>query len=273
MSVLDRAPVALAPSLAPSRTAWLERPVVRLGAGLVLLAVLVRLFGAGPFVDGLRAVQPWTVAVALVLTAGTTWCCAKRWTLVAAQYGETLPMRTAYPAYYRSQLINCTLPGGVVGDLHRGVRHGWRAVLWERGIGQAVQLALVAAVLLPDPWRWWALALFLVAAALRASRVARLITLSALSTAGHLLVFLVAARAAGADLPLTALIPIGALVLLGSAVPFNIAGWGPREGVAASAFAAFGSTATTGLTVAVTFGVLGALATLPGLLVLGRRRE
>lgn len=262
MTTLDTTPAP-----ATSRT-WLDRRTVRLGAGALVLVVLVWRLGAEPFLQGLRAVQPWAVLAALVLTAGTTWCCAKRWTLVAARYGDPLPLRTAYVAYYRSQLINSTLPGGVVGDLHRGVRHGWRAVLWERGIGQVVQVALVGVLLLPGTSRWWALAavtLLIVAAGAVAA-------LSALSTAGHLVVFLVAAQATGADLPLTTLVPVGALVLLGAAIPLNVAGWGPREGVAAWAFTAFGSTAATGLTVAVTFGLLGTLATLPGLLALGRRR-
>jgi hypothetical protein len=138
-------------------------------------------------------------------------------------------------------------------------------VLWERGIGQLVQVALVGAVLLPGDWRWIGLA-SVGLAVLVGGAVA---VLSALSTAGHLLVFLVAA--AGTGLPLSTLLPIGALVLLGSAIPLSVAGWGPREGVAAWAFTAFGSTAATGLAVSVTFGVLATIATLPGLLVLGSR--
>jgi hypothetical protein len=268
MTILERVPATAPAGTALPRT-WLDHRPVRLGAGLLALAILVRQLGAGPFVAGLRAVHPWTVAVALLVTAGTTWCCAKRWTLVAARDGDPLSMQTAYVAYYRSQLINATLPGGVVGDLHRGVRHGWRAVLWERGIGQVVQVALVGALVLPGTARWWGLAAF----ALVVAAAGAVAGLSALSTAGHLGIFLVAAQATGVDLPLTTLVPIGALVLLGAAIPFNIAGWGPREGVAAWAFTAFGSTATIGLTVAVTFGVLGTLATLPGLLVLGRRRD
>lgn len=238
---------------------------VRLAAGLAVLLVLVQQLGGGPFFDGLRTVQPWAVLTTLLITAATTYCCAKRWTLVANRYSAPLPLATAYAAYYRSQFINVVLPGGVVGDVHRGVRHGWRAVLLERGIGQVVQIALVGALLMPDPWRWWGVA----ALALAVSALGAIAALSALSTAGHLLVFVIAAQST--HLPLTALLPIGALVLLGAAIPFNIAGWGPREGVAAYAFAAFGSTTATGLTVAVTFGILSSLATLPGLLVLTSR--
>jgi glycosyltransferase 2 family protein len=86
-------------------------------------------------------------------------------------------------------------------------------------------------------------------------------------------VFMAAAAAAGASLSPLELLPVGALVLLGSAIPLNVAGWGPREGVAAWAFMAAGSTAAVGLTVAVTFGVLATVATLPGLLTLRRTRH
>ena len=247
----------------------MTRPAVDVGtlrftAGVLVLAVLLHQLGSGPFLDGIRAIDPWAVAAALVLTAGTTWACARRWTILAARHGEPLSLPAAYRAYYRSQLINAILPGGVMGDLHRGVRHGWRGVLWERCLGQLVQVALVGTLLLPGQWRWYGVIAF----ALVAATAGAVVTLSALSTTGHLLVFLVAAASVGVDLPLTALIPIGALVLLGASIPLNLAGWGPREGVAVWAFTAFGSTAATGLTVSVAFGVLSTLATLPGLFVL-----
>jgi hypothetical protein len=63
-------------------------------------------------------------------------------------------------AYYRSLFLNVTLPGGVVGDVHRGVSHGravsdvgrgLRAVVWERSAGQVVQVALTLVVLLALP--------------------------------------------------------------------------------------------------------------------------
>src|SRR6185369_7974789 len=60
--------------------------------------------------------------------------------------------------------LNATLPGGVLGDVHRAVRHGRdvgdlggsaRAVVAERGAGQVVQIAVSLAVLLalPSPFR------------------------------------------------------------------------------------------------------------------------
>jgi hypothetical protein len=241
--------------------------------GGVLLVFLAWQLGAGPFLDGLRATNAWAVLIAVAVTAGTTWCVALRWSLLTARFANSgqsrVPVRTAYAAYYRSQVINVTLPGGVVGDVHRGVRHGWRGVVWDRVLGQGVQVALVGALLLPGAWRWPGLAVIAVVTAAGG----RLLLLSVLSTAGHLLVFVVAAESVGVSMSPGVLVSIGALVLLGAAVPLNVAGWGPREGVAAWAFAAYGSTAATGLAVSVTFGVLALVATLPGLLFLGSRHD
>jgi hypothetical protein len=272
----------LAPATGVSRRAqsallnhrWLQsallnhRRALQVVAGAIVLGFLVWRLGTGPFLDGLQATRPWALLVALLATAGTTWCCAVRWSLVSGRVGERVPVRTAYLAYYRSQLINATVPGGVVGDVHRGVRHGWRGVLWERGLGQVVQVALVGSLLLPGPWRWVALAGLAVALAAGGA----VLVLSALAVVGHLVVFVAAAASVGVALTPVELLPIGALVLLGAAVPLNVAGWGPREGVAAWAFAAYGSSASVGLAVSVTFGVLAMAATLPGLLILGSRR-
>ena len=182
-----------------------------------------------------------------------------RWSRPAS--GERVPVRTAYVAYYRSQLLNATLPGGVVGDVHRGVRHGWRGVVWERGIGQVVQVALVGALLLPGAWRWVGLAAVVLGAAAGGAVAAALRGRGGGPPASCS--WSPRSRSAWRSAP-SSCVPVGALVLLGAAIPLNVAGWGPREGVAAWAFAAFGSTAAVGLTVAVTFGVLAMVATLPG---------
>jgi glycosyltransferase 2 family protein len=246
------------------RLARARLPRWRLLGVVLLVAPLVWWSGLGPFAEGLRDARPWALGAALLLTAGTTWCCALRWSLVARRFDERVPMRAAYPAYYRAQLVNVGVPGGVVGDLHRGWRFGWRPVLWERGIGQVVQVGLAATLVLPAGWRWAGGLALLAALAVGGS----VVLLSLLSTGGHLAVFLVAAVAAGAHLPVSTLLPVGALVLVGASLPLNLAGWGPREGVAALAFTTYGADARLGLGVAVTFGVLSTAATLPGLLAL-----
>jgi glycosyltransferase 2 family protein len=140
------------------------RTAVRLAAAAGTLAFLVWQLGTSPFLDGLRAVDGAALAAACGIAVLTTVCCAWRWRIVASGLGVDLPLGTAVAAYYRSLFLNVTLPGGVVGDVHRGISHGrdtsdvgrgLRAVAWERSAGQVVQVVLTVAVLLvlPSPVR------------------------------------------------------------------------------------------------------------------------
>ncbi|GII76775.1 hypothetical protein Sru01_17570 [Sphaerisporangium rufum] len=92
--------------------------------------------------------------------------------------------------------------------------------------------------------------------------------LSAVALAGHLALFLVAARTAGSTAPPGRLLPLMLLALLVMAVPVNIGGFGPREAFLAVAFGAAGLGAQAGLTTAVVYGVLAFAASLPGAAVL-----
>jgi glycosyltransferase 2 family protein len=139
------------------RTAWWW---ARLATAAATLAFLVWRLGTGPFIDGLRTVDGRALAAASGLAVLTTVCCAWRWRVVARGLGVDLPLTTAVAAYYRSLFLNVTLPGGVVGDVHRGISHGrdtsdvgrgLRAVVLERSAGQAVQAVLTVAVLLVAP--------------------------------------------------------------------------------------------------------------------------
>ena len=143
------------------RTAFrIGRPL----AAVAALAVVVWRLGTGPFVDGVRAVDGPALLAAGAIGVVTTICCAWRWTVVARGLGIRLSFPAAAAAYYRSIFLNLVLPGGVVGDVHRGVSHGrevdavgraLRVVVWERMAGQAVQAVLTVAVLLalPSPVR------------------------------------------------------------------------------------------------------------------------
>jgi glycosyltransferase 2 family protein len=133
---------------------------VRLAAAAGTLAVLVWRVGTSPFLDGLKTVDGKALAAASGLAVLTTVCCAWRWRVVARGLGIELPLGAAVAAYYRSLFLNVTLPGGVVGDVHRGISHGretsdvgrgLRAVAWERSAGQVVQVGLTVGVLLVAP--------------------------------------------------------------------------------------------------------------------------
>jgi hypothetical protein len=214
---------------------------------------------------------------------------------VARGLGVELALGTAVAAYYRSLFLNVTLPGGVVGDVHRGVSHGrdtsdigrgLGGVAVERAAGQVVQVVITVAVLLALPSPVQAVmplvALALIVAAVCPALAARaylrdwlpawqawpaIAIASALVLAGHVATFLIAARSAGVTAPVSELLPLALLVLQGAALP-NVGGWGPREGVTAWAFAAAGLGASLGLATAVAYGVMAFVASLPGAVVL-----
>ncbi|GAB3840908.1 lysylphosphatidylglycerol synthase transmembrane domain-containing protein [Micromonospora andamanensis] len=136
----------------------------RLALGLAVLVGLLCWLGTGPFLAGLRLIDAPALAAALAIGVLTTVCAAWRWSLVAGGLGVRLPLREAVAHCYRAIFLNATLPGGILGDVHRAVRHGRevgdvgrgiRAVVWERMAGQVV-LVVVAVVLLfafPSPVR------------------------------------------------------------------------------------------------------------------------
>jgi glycosyltransferase 2 family protein len=129
-------------------------------AAASILTILVWRLGTGPFLEGIRMVDGRALAAAAGLTALTTVCCAWRWKTVARGLGVELSLPHAVAAYYRSLFLNVTIPGGIVGDVHRGVSHGrdvgdvgraLRAVAWDRAAGQVVQVLLTVVVLLVLP--------------------------------------------------------------------------------------------------------------------------
>jgi hypothetical protein len=134
----------------------------RYAGPVAVLALLVWRLGTGPFLDGIRTVNGPALAAATGLVMLTTVCSAWRWKIVAGGLDVDLSLSAAVASYYRALFLNVTLPGGVVGDVHRGISHGrdvndvgraLRAVAWERTAGQVVQalLTLVVLLALPSP--------------------------------------------------------------------------------------------------------------------------
>ncbi len=287
-------------------------------AGVAVLAVLLWRMGTGVFLDGLRRIDGPTLLGALGIGLVTTVFSAWRWALVARALRVRLPLGPAVADYYRALFLNAALPGGVLGDVHRAVRHGRsagdlgrcvRAVVLERTAGQLALTGAAVAVLLtmPSPVRAQArqvaplgavavLGVLAVVLALRGNRapsrrgralraalgeartglVSRrnlpgVAVSSLVVLAGHLGMFVLAARVAGSGASVAVLVPLAVLALLAMGLPLNVGGWGPREGVTAWAFGAAGLGAGTGLSVAVVYGVLGVVASLPGVAVLAAR--
>ena len=134
--------------------------------GAAIVAVIVWRLGTGPFLDGLRAVDGRSLALAGGIGFVTTVCAAWRWHLVSSGLGVAVPLRSATAAYYRSQLLNIVIPGGVLGDVDRAVRHGSAVGDVGRACGRSrgsdwpgcscyLVLGLVVLVLLPSPLPTW----------------------------------------------------------------------------------------------------------------------
>jgi uncharacterized membrane protein YbhN (UPF0104 family) len=182
--------------MGPARR-WLRwvQPV----GGAVVVVVLLWRVGPGLVVDALGRIDGWSLVavsgIALLTTACTSW----RWVLVARGLGLCLSLREAVIASYRSQFLNVSLPGGVLGDVHRGLSQGrdsgevgpaMRSVIWERSSGQAVQLCLAGLALLvvPSPVRSQLLAapaILATAAIATVLAVALLATRRSRSRVGH----------------------------------------------------------------------------------------
>jgi glycosyltransferase 2 family protein len=284
-----------------------------LAVSALTLGILVWRLGTGPFLTGIRTIDGPALAAGAGVTALTTVFYAWRWKTVARGLGLELSLPDALAAYYRALFLNVTLPGGIVGDVHRGVRHGrdvgdvgraLRAVVWDRGVGQAVQLILTVVVLLalPSPVQssMPLVTVALVVATIGVALVVRtradggrsvparirttvardisdmLLTrrswlgiaiASTLAVGGHVVTFLIAAHTVGISAPASRMLPIALLVMLAMVLP-GLGAWGPREGAAAWVFGAAGLGAQSGVATAVVYGVMVFVATLPGAVVL-----
>ena len=163
-----------------------------------------------------------------------------------------------------------TVPSPVLSHLQANARE--LAVAAATTAGVAALLVFAVGRLRSGASRW-ARAARTGVAEIRSGLLARrnwpgIVLASTIVLAGHLATFVVAARAAGSQASLLRLAPLLLLALLAMAVPLNVGGWGPREGVTVWAFGAAGLSATQGLTISVVYGLLAFVAALPGLVVI-----
>ena len=123
--------------------------LVRTGMSLTLLAVLVWWLDAGALIGRLAEFDPRWALAAVVISLPQILLLAFRWRFTAARLGLDLSFGTALREYYLATFLNQVLPGGVMGDASRALRHGHagseghigpaaRAVIVERASGQVV---------------------------------------------------------------------------------------------------------------------------------------
>lgn len=257
---------------------------------LLLLAALVSHLGTSPFERSLHVLTAGPIVIALLLGAVTTVAQALRWRTVAAGYGaaDGLTRTRAVAECYRSALLNAVLPGGVLGDAvrawrqrpqrERGLRASAQAVVGERVTGTVLLMLAVAVVLLPIAPLMSGVALVTATGAVgvAAPTLKRLTGRAQLAVWGWSAVSLislvtkfgVAAVALGTVPGVTDVVTLALIVLAGMSIPIGVGGFGPREAVAAIAFAAVGLSADAGVATAAAYGMLAAVSALPGVAVM-----
>jgi glycosyltransferase 2 family protein len=286
-------PASVLRSIAGHRVARTVRGAIP----LLLLAALIARVGAAPYERSLHVLTPVPIVAALLLGVVTTVAQAMRWRTVALAYGAAsgLTRGRAVREYYRSSLLNAVLPGGVVGDgvrawrqrpaSGRGLRPGAQAlrssaqaVVVERVVGTMLLLLAVAVVTFPlETWLSGAmLAGAAVAGAIAVPGLGRVpararaavLGWSLLAMASLVTKFVVASVALGTVRHPGEVVTLALIVLAGMSLPFGVGGFGPREAVAAVAFTALGLSADAGVATSAAYGVLAAVSTAPGVLVM-----
>lgn len=124
---------------------------LQIAAAVALLLLVWRIAGGAAALDLVRGARPGWLATALVLLMALTVLSALRWRLTAAPLGIRLSARQAIGEYFLAQLVNTTIPGGVLGDVGRaarsrhdaGVAAATGAVVVERTIGQLAMFVVL----------------------------------------------------------------------------------------------------------------------------------
>jgi len=129
--------------------------VIRAGQGVLavgLLALLWRVAGGEEAARSLAGADMRWLAAALAALSLQTVLSALRWRVTAAPLGIHLSINEAVREYYLSQVVNQSLPGGVIGDAGRAIRArgqagllaSGQAVVFERLAGQMGLFAVTA---------------------------------------------------------------------------------------------------------------------------------
>ncbi|SDY10314.1 lysylphosphatidylglycerol synthase transmembrane domain-containing protein [Citreimonas salinaria] len=294
----------------------------KIGLAIGLIVVILSAVDAREAWRMLRSADPRWLLAAFALLSLQTVLSALRWRLTARQLNQRIGFVRAVREYYLSQVINQSLPGGMLGDAGRAMRARGQAGLRLASLGVALErlagqvamafvmgAGLVAAVVVDgglQPPAWLAGTVAAICAgvagvavvaymggklpgavgramggfvtdarrALTAPGVLWWQVASSLATAAcNLLAFAACAKAIGIALPAGAIAVLVPLILFAMLIPVTVAGWGLREGAAATLLPLAGTSGAAGLAASVAFGLVFLAAVMPGLWPLLARRR
>ncbi|MCC5972898.1 MAG: flippase-like domain-containing protein [Rubellimicrobium sp.] len=144
----------MSPALSPpARWRAIATIALRLGLPLALLALVWRLADGPAAAALLRSADALWLVAALVAAHLQILLSAQRWRMTAGALGQRITVGRATAEYYLSQLVNLTLPAGVLGDAGRAIRMrhaagmipAGQAVVIERMAGQIALFAVLLA--------------------------------------------------------------------------------------------------------------------------------
>lgn len=147
---------------APPQSAMRRRLILalRVAFPVVVLGLLWSLVDGPAVLRTLRSADPVWLLAALVMAHLQIILSAVRWRLTARELDQDIEVRRAIGEYYLSQLLNLTLPSGILGDAGRamrmrhqaGVMRSSQAVLIERMAGQIALFGVMFAGFAIVPW-------------------------------------------------------------------------------------------------------------------------
>ncbi|ETX27934.1 lysylphosphatidylglycerol synthase transmembrane domain-containing protein [Roseivivax isoporae] len=126
--------------------------LLQIAVSVTLLAVLWHAVDGAEAARTLARADPFWLVAAWVMLSVQTLLSALRWRLTAARLGQRFSVGKAVSEYYLAQIVNQSLPGGMVGDAGRAVRarhqagllRASQAVVFERLAGQVAIFSIMA---------------------------------------------------------------------------------------------------------------------------------
>jgi uncharacterized membrane protein YbhN (UPF0104 family) len=273
-----------------NRSGWM-----RLGVSLLILVGLFLTVDLSILASYFRQVDLSKMIFACCWLTLTIITFASRWWYILHKMGLSVGYSQALKSYFAGELINQVMPGGVAGEIYRGIHHRQiglaklsSSIFIDRAYGVAT-LTLTAAIAL-GPMALSNQFPVLLSVLIFLSVIGLVIMvkhtdwpvetgLDRLTFGDHLIAgiysaiglgliivgFITIAVGVGVEMNFLTLSRISIIMMLASLLPFSFGDWGIREGALAGLWVAFGQPPGQGIAIGILFGMANVIASLPGI--------